>query len=267
MVYKLQIIHIMINLKTAAVIFVLLIATISSCVKTASTGQHSGSNATLTLSKSSVKRGEQVMVSTSETSPAVLIKWTTSVPDGSIISPANSQAAVIFALAGNYTITASYFSASDTASAYDSSSSPLTVTDSIYSPASSSTGDTTYLTGSIVLTPFFSDSGLIIAVQSLNLYDCTSYLTAYGWTEGGASLDFNFNWAEVVLNSMSCGGAQNPANAYMFFSPMADGYYPVTAELNQANYQGGLTVAGSTYTFSWNYNSGVTIAPKQVTRR
>lgn len=257
----------MINLKTANLIFVTLFATMSGCVKNAGSGQHSGSQASLTLSKSSVKRGEQVVVSTSESNPAVLIKWRTSMPGASIISAANTRAAVMFALAGNYTITASYFSASDSATAYDSSSSPLTVTDSIYSPASSSTGDTTYLTGSIVLTPFLSDSGLIIAVQSSNLYGCTSYLTAYGWTEGGASLDFDFNWAEVVFNSMSCGAVQNPASAYMIFSPMSDGYYPVTAELNQVNYQGGLTVAGSTYTFTWDYTSGVTIVPKQVSSR
>jgi hypothetical protein len=257
--------------KTTFAMLFLLCAGMSACVKNANNGQHGGGgsrdSATLTLSKSSVKRGEQVMVSTNLANTGTLIKWKTNATAGAIVSPANSQAAVIFALAGTYNITASYYNPADTVSAYDSSSSPVVVTDSIYTPSNSSPADTTNLSGSVALTPILTDSGLIIMIQTGNLYDCTSYLTAYGWTEGGPTLNFDFSSAEVVLNSINCGGARNPANAIMFFLPLADGYYPVTAELNQVNYSGGLSISGTVYTFTWNYTSGITISPQQVSLR
>jgi hypothetical protein len=263
--------------KTTFVISFLAIAAASACVKNSNSSQHNSTgNAVLTLSKSSVKRGEQLMALTNESNPAAIIKWTTTASNTAVILPDKTQAAVMFARAGTYSITASYYNVSDTVSAYDSSSSSLVVTDSIYSPSASSTGDTTNLSGGIVLIPVSaSDSGLIVLVQTTNLYGCTSYLTAYA--AGGPtnpSLEFNFNWAEVVLNNgTSCGGIQNPATAFVFFGllsdggPIGNGQYAVTVELNQVNYQGSLTVTDTDYTFTWNYTSGVIISPLQIKKQ
>jgi hypothetical protein len=225
-------------------------------------------NPGLTLSKTSVKRGEQLLVSTNSPDTYSKIKWSVSPSGSSNILSANNQAAAIFIFAGTYHITASYFSSSDTSVAYDSSSLPVLVTDSFYTPTSDGTNvDTASLAGDqIILSPVkASDSVFVMLVQTANLYNCTPYLTAYG--AGGAfssSLLFDFRSVEVVEGKGECNGAKNPAIAYIFFSPAANGTYQFSAEFNQQTYQGTLTVTDTDYTFTWNYTSGIIISPLQI---
>ncbi|HEY4967213.1 MAG TPA: hypothetical protein VII28_12480, partial [Puia sp.] len=61
-----------------------------------------------------------------------------------------------------------------------------------------------------------------------------------------------------------CGGEKDQAYAYMPINTLAAGVYKVTANLNQVNYQGSLTVTDTDYTFSWNYTSGIIISPLHI---
>jgi hypothetical protein len=254
-------------------VFLLFFSFFAACKKSDNTGQNTNSKSVLTLSKTTVKRGEQLLASTNLSETGSKIKWTVYPSGSSNISSANKEAAAIFALAGTYHITASYYSPSDTSVAYDSSSSPITVTDSFYTPTSNGMNvDTASLAGDqITLIPVMaSDSVVVMLAQTRNLYNCTPYLTAYG--AGGNfysnySLLFDFKSGEVVEGTGDCNGAKNPAIAYIFFNPAANGTYNFSAFLNGVTYQGSVTVTNTDYTFSWNYTSGIIISPLQIKKQ
>lgn len=252
-------------------VLLLLITFFAACEKNDNADHSTSGNTVLTLSKTTVKRGEQLLASTNLSDAGSKIKWTVFPSGSSNISSANKEAAVMFALAGTYHITASYYSPSDTSVAYDSSSSPITVTDSFYTPTSNGMNvDTTSLAGDqITLIPVMaSDSVVVMLAQTKNLYNCTPYLTAYG--AGGnfsSSLLFDFKSGEVVEGTGDCNGAKNPAIAYIFFNPAANGVYNFSAFLNGVTYQGSVTVTDTDYTFTWNYTSGILISPLQIKKQ
>ncbi len=249
----------------------LIIIFYTSCQKNVNADQNTKGNSVLTLSKTTVKRGEPLLVSTNLSDASSKIKWTVFPAGNSNLSPANKEAGAIFAVAGSYRITASYYNPTDTLVAYDSSSSPVTVTDSFYTPSSNGMNvDTASLAGDqIMLIPVkATDSVFVMLMQTKNLYNCTPYLTAYG--AGGSfssSLLFDFRSAEVVEGTGDCNGAKNPAIAYIFFSPAANGTYNFSAYFNYTTYQGSLTVTDTDYTFTWNYSSGVIISPLQIKKQ
>jgi hypothetical protein len=232
-------------------------------------------NSLITLSKPNIKRGEQLFATTNIGNSNSIIRWTVRPSAYVQVLPASSHATAIFALAGAYQITASYYSASDTSVAYDSSRASIIVTDSIFSPPPviGSNTDTVTLEGDqITLRPIIAsgDSGLIMSAQTSNLYNCSAYITAYGWGYGpNQSLLFLFNSAEVVESKSDCDGIRNPAISYLFFTPaiytpLSNGTYSLLANFNQVDYQGSLTVTDTDYIFTWNYTSGIIISPLHI---
>lgn len=254
-------------IRTSIICFSILIV-IHACVKNSGTVNYTGNKSDLTLSKSNVKRGEQLIVSTNQSNPNAIVKWTTYPSMNTIVLPANNHAAAIFAMAGSYQITANYFNASDTTVAYDSSSAPVTVNDSIATSAPIPNGlDTVSLAGDqLILSPVSaSDSIFIMSVQTVNLYNCTPFLAAYSFDGLNGNSLFLYSEGEVVEGS-GCNGAKNHAVSYLFFGPLNIGTYNISAVLNGITYQGSLTVTASYYTFTWNYSSGITISPLQIKR-
>jgi hypothetical protein len=219
-----------------------------------------------------LEKGEPLLASTTGSGANAIIRWQVHPAVNTAILPSGDKAAIFITNAGNYQVTANYYSPSDTTVAYDSSSSPITVNDSLYSPPPVSLGyDTASLSGDqITLVPTSSlDSGLVLLAKTTNLYKCYPYLTAYGWTWGGTSstLNFDFRGAEVVEGSTNCGGMKNTAFAFMPTTISANGVYTVTATFNGVDYQGSLTVTDASYTFTWNYTSGIIISPLQIPKK
>ena len=241
---------------------------ITACVKNSGTIHYTGTNPNtdLTLSKSNLKRGEQLIASTNQSNSNAIIKWTTYPSINTVVLPANNQAAAIFALAGTYHITASYFNASDTSTAYDSSSASVTVNDSVITTAPVPDGlDSVSLSGDqLVFSPVSaSDSIFIMSVQTINLYNCMPFLAAYSFDGLNGTSLLLYKDGEVVEGS-GCNGAKNHAVSYLFYSPLKKGVYNISAILNSITYQGTLTVTDADYTFYWPYTSGITISPLQV---
>ncbi|HLX92284.1 MAG TPA: hypothetical protein VKR32_11400 [Puia sp.] len=255
-------------------ILLVILYALQACVKNSTGTKSKGSgNSIVTLSKSTIERGEQVTASTNESN--AIVKWKTNPSSAVILYSTNQNASATFALAGSYTITASYFSAADTLTAYDSASSPVTVTDSIYQPGGVTDGDSLYVSGDLVISPLAaSDTSIIFSVTTKNLYYCTSYLTAYGGlSTSNAPIQFLFNWAEVVDTVHNCNGVQNPASAILFFGPqqfganlstIPNGQYVVYGTVNQQTYQGSMSITDQYLTFTWNYTSGIIISPLQI---
>jgi hypothetical protein len=227
-------------------------------------------NPLITLSKSSIKRGEQLFATTNVENSNSIIRWTVKPSAYVQLLPANSHTTAIFAFAGTYQITANYYSPSDTLVAYDSSNAPIVVTDSIFTPPliGSNTDSVTLEGDQITLSPIAaSDSGLVMSAETSNLYNCSAYITAYGWEQGQSSLGFLFNSAEAVESSGDCDGLRNPAIGYLFFTPLSNGTYSLSGNFNQLNYQGSLIVTDIDYTFTWNYTSGIIISPLRIPKK
>ena len=177
---------------------------------------------------------------------------------------------ILFARPGTYRVTASSLGADS--SATDSSWGTISVTDTVYQPVPPPAYDTTTLAGDqITITPSVdSNANLFLLAQTKNSYGCASTLiyemSAGGTGGGGIGLTFY----EVVSNGTGpCNGVQNPASAFLFpgaTSTWPIGTYPVTARLNGITYTGTLTITNTTYTFSWNYSSGVLISPLQLNK-
>src|SRR5664279_3590235 len=259
------------NVNLSFIMCFFLLAATPSCVKNTSSTQHVGSTngSVLTFSKSIVKKGEPLLVSTTKTDMNSIIRWKIYPAISTVILPNDSKAAIFITNAGPHQVTANYYMPSDTTIAYDSSSSTVVVDDSTYTPPPvGSDFDTASIAGDqITLIPTSSlDSGLVILANTTRLYNCYPYLTAYGWTQGSitSSLNFDFRSAEVVEGKGDCGGEKDQAYAYMPINTLAAGVYTVTANLNQVNYQGSLTVTDTDYTFSWSYTSGIIISPLHI---
>lgn len=257
------------NINKTFIVSLSILTLVPACVKNSGTVHYTGGGKSdLTLSKSDLKRGEQLIVSTNQSNPSAIVKWTTYPAMNTLVSPANNQAAAIFALAGSYQITASYYNASDTTVAYDSSSAPVTVNDSIVYSAPIPDGlDTVSLAGDqLILSPVSaSDSVFIMSVQTVNVYNCTPFLAAYSFDGLNGNSLLLYSEGEVVEGS-GCNGAKNHGVSYLFFGPLNAGTYNISAVLNGTTYQGSLTVTATDYTFTWNYSSGITISPLHIKR-
>ncbi len=259
------------HVQAAGIICLSLIVITSACVKNTNGTGYTGSktNSTMELSKSVIKKGEPLLISTSKPVINSIIRWKIYPANNTVILPADNRAAIFITNAGPHKVTANYYMPSDTTIAYDSSNTTVVVNDSTYTPPPPGDGlDTASIAGDqITLIPTSSlDSGLVILANTTRLYNCYPYLTAYGWTQGGigSSLNFDFRSVEVVEGKGDCGGRKDQAFAYMPINELAVGNYTVTANLNQVSYQGSLTVTDTDYIFTWNYTSGIIISPLQI---
>jgi hypothetical protein len=155
-------------------------------------------------------------------------------------------------------------------SPYDSSSSTVTVSDSLYNDTTIahcnsivsipiSSGD------QISLTPIsYSDSaGLVLLAHTGNVYNFFPSL-AYGGNFSGVGGVYECDFNSII--EYPCNGSNSPAPATgdVFFNSLTNGTYDLVFKLNGTTYQGSLVVSNTTCTFNWSYNSGVIIYPLQI---
>lgn len=234
----------------------------TQCKKTdsATGGQN---NATLTLSSSTVKKGEPLQVNASTIVNSPIIRWTITPANTSLVSAATSSSTILFSKAGGYTVTANYYADSSSGISYDSVSSPVQVTDSVYvPPAPDPNSDTTSLVGDqLMITPAaMSDSGFVLQFLSANLYNCIPYFLGYTYGFNNSTFTASFDYVGFYTVN-NCGGARNHAGVYIFYGSVTDGDYQIDIAFNQVHYKGSVNVSGATYTFTWPYDSGVTMSP------
>ena len=243
---------------------------IPACIKNTVSVNYTGTKKTpeIILPKPIVKRGEPFTVSTNAPDPATVIKWAIRPSASTVLIPYGNELFVSISASGTYLLTANFYTPADTVTAYDSTHTTITVNDSVYTaPPIGSDLDSVQLTGDqlTIISSAHGDSGLAIIAQTVNLYNCSPYLTAYGMGLYGpappSSIGFNFNGAEVVEGKGNCGGVKSPAISLTTLIPPTNGFYTITANLNQVNYEGSLTVSDSAYTFTWPYTSGIVISP------
>jgi hypothetical protein len=177
----------------------------------------------------------------------------------------------VFSNPGTYTVTASYFSDSTASVPYDSSYSPVTVTDSVYNSSDSTANCGTAQSISvnsgdlITLTPlpYTSDTGLVLIAHTQNLYGNQYPYLNYTFTDhmsGGYQVNF------IGVTTYPCGyttDGATPASSILSFNS-ASGTHDIIITVNGTTYTGTLVVTDTSYTFTWNYTSGVIISPLQI---
>jgi hypothetical protein len=248
-----------------AVLAILPILFMFSCKKSV---RNASVNSSVNISKSMIKRGEQVMATAAPLGATDIVKWSLKPgANGKVIS-SGKNATAIFATAGNYQIVADYYTAGDTLNPYVNSTAVVTVNDSVYQPVINGTDTVALHGGSILISPLLaSDSGLIVSAQTSVIYNCSAYITAESWQAAPPQVNFWFDNALVVQDNPDCQGTTSPAISLLLLESMPNGTFPVNAFYEGISYQGSLTVTDTDYTFSWGYTSGVIIWPLQIKRQ
>jgi hypothetical protein len=251
------------NLLLPVIIAGVLALTVTGCQKTASKSTTPKASA-LTLSKTSVARGEQLTASVQGLSASAVIKWSVFPTPGTKLLSGKDQATAFFGNQGRYQLTANIYADSTAPAPYDSTSSPVTVSDSVYTPPPPVQSDTSALAGnSIQIEPITATDtgGLIMIAQTSKLYSCYPQLNYY-FSQQGNTIELDFQ--SVSSTIAACNGVTNTAKAFIMAQPPPNGVYTFNVVLNTAVYSGTLTVTDQNYTFNWPYTSGVTISPLQI---
>lgn len=251
------------NLLFPVIIAVILGGLATGCKKSSSSSTTT-TKAALTLSKTTVARGEPLLASVADLSSPAIIRWKIFPTPGTMLSASRDQATVFFGNKGSYQLTAVVYPDSTNPVATDSSTIPVTVSDSVYAPPPPIQSDTSALYGDaiqIVPVTCTDTGGLILAVQTVNLYSCYPQLNYY-FSQLGNTIELDC--LSVSSSMQSCGGAMNTAKAVVLSQAPLNGVYNFNVILNTATYHGTLTVTDQTYKFSWPYTSGVTLSPLQI---
>ena len=180
---------------------------------------------------------------------------------------------MLFSQKGSYTVTANYFTDSAAPLPYDSSSSPVNVSDSTWSDSTlqcNVIANTPFATGDqLLLTPYiFSDSaGLVLTGHTQQLYMNPIEIGFNPFTPNIPVGDYLFAFDGV--ETAPCIGASAPAPAitYLFLHALTAGVHSISIEFNNIHYTGSVLVTASDCTIYWNYASGVLISPLHINKQ
>lgn len=226
---------------------------------------------TLAFSKTSVKIGEPLYAMSSGGPAGTTVQWTTGT-NGQVWSSGNNDTATfLFTSPGIYDVKAVFHSGS-TLTAYDSSNTSITVTDSVFNDTSTAQCNviiqqTLTPDDQVNLTPIsFSDTGLIFVAHTQNSYDHSPILDC------GGNLHPVYGIFECDFNStllFPCLGSPLPAPAVgiVSFTSVSSGTFSLVFKLNGMSYSGSLTITNTQATITWNNSSGVTISPLTIQKQ
>jgi hypothetical protein len=248
----------------------LLAALVAGCKKN---GNSSLDKSALTLSKTTVKMGEPLVVATNVAGSNLVTKWSVNPSVNTWISSTNNKTVILFSSPGAYVVTASYFSDSAAPGPYDSSSSPVTVVDSIYNDTTvhcNAISQTPISSGDeITLTPIsYTDTGLVLLAHTQNMYG--NYYPSLGNVESTDSASGAYVFGFGVVTEYPCSNSttgSTPATGSLSFAGLTNGTHTLTIALNGIPYQGKLVVTDTDCTITWNYSSGVIISPKLIQKQ
>ncbi|HLX90839.1 MAG TPA: hypothetical protein VKR32_04115 [Puia sp.] len=258
---------------TTGFLAILFFLAFASCTKNQ---KNSTPKATISLSSSEVKRNEPVVATTNATSSNLVVRWTVnSAPSQTWLASSGNKSVFIFSNGGNFTITASYFTDSTTTTAFGSSSSQVSVSDSIYNDSSGQWASCTALlqepitnSDQIFLTPVsYSDTGLTFVAHTQETYgDQYPHLDYMAMSDTTSGYGFVF----ATVTESPCGnstGTPTPATSIPSISQLSQGTNNFTIDFHGTIYTGTITVTNSECTFQWNYTSGVIMSPLTIQKQ
>jgi hypothetical protein len=262
------------NIISAPGLAFLIIVFSVSCKKNNSGG--GSTKPVLTLSSSTIKRNQPLVASTNVISSNLVVRWSVNAAaNNSWISPSGNKSIILFTNSGNYTVTASYFADSAATTPYDSSTSPVTVTDSIYNDSAGTWTNCNTLqqepisnNDQIFLTPVsYSDTGLVFVAHTQQTYGDQYPLLDYSLIPD-TTAGYGFVFGTVTESPCNIAtGTPTPATGILSISSLSQGANDFTIYFNGAVYVGTITVTNMQISFSWHYTSGVIISPQTIMKQ
>jgi hypothetical protein len=253
------------------VLLVFIILSIFSCNKNNKNGHvANGEKPSIMLSSKIANRGQQITAEVTGVVSSSKVRWTVQPAGRNILTSSGLRSLLQFLSAGSYTVTASVAD-SNSMTPHDSSSSPITITDSIQYPSPLDTAniDTTGLNGTqLHLQPIWADSGLAFVVSSDSIYRGLPYFCGDGgWVgiNGGDSLGLVFSM--ICILDPNSGSSPNAATTLEVFGNLPNGTHGFIFNFSGTLYKGVINVSDQTIYFTWNYSSGVTMSPLVVQKK
>jgi hypothetical protein len=249
-------------------ISILLAESFTACKKNSNTASQGA--LLMTLSKSSAKLEEPVYASTNVNDIGHgVIKWSVNPSSNNWVSSSAGKSVILFSSPGQYSVTANYFSDSAAQVPSDSSSSPVTVTDSLYTDTVAFCNvavSAPVLSGDqIILTPLNSlDTGLVLLAHTQGVYPNVPVINYTITSFGQDGYAFVFNSIEEFPCYVNNG--PTPATTILYLGKLDNGNYSIQFSLFETNYSGTLSVTNAGFSFTWNYSSGVVISPPEISR-
>jgi hypothetical protein len=240
-----------------------------ACKKDSSAGGGGTTNDMITLSKSTVKIEEPLYASVNLPGGQTAVRWSVSPATNAWVSSSNGRSVILFSNAGHYTVTANYFSDSTNATPYDSSSLPVTVSDSLYADSTAYCDVIVNVPiasdDQILLTPLpNADTGLVLLAHTTKTYVNSPILANVQPEIQDGNYAYTF---ENVLEYPCYGNnAPAPAATELYFGALLNGTHALTLTLNGVVYQGSILVTDHDFTFTWNYTSGITMSPLHINK-
>jgi hypothetical protein len=238
--------------------------------------------AQLNTSLSSVKENEPLIVSSNETGENLYVNWSVSPSAGTWLSPSGNKTVILFSIPGNYVVKARYYLDSAAITPYDSSTTPVTVTDSAYNDTSGLNAicnvieAVSILPGDLItIEPVsYTDSGLVFVAHTALTYgnnyprlDIIFSSDTLNNPGSGAISTYEYNVANVLIAPCtSQTPLAMPATGYFCIKGLSIGTYDLRFALNGTLYQGSMIVSESGCTFSWSYSSGIIFSPVSITK-
>jgi len=244
------------NMKTNILIvaFATLLLGFSSCKKDENEPKLQGVNASKTAD---IKKGEPVNFTFSQAPETSPVQWSVLPGDDAQINASGNTASILFSNPGAYTVKAIYGALNGSVD--------VIVDDSVYNPGGGDTpvyeslpGDQIFITVSRI--DSMGISGLDFRYITEKKYDCLNHTLLFGNEFNGQDLKVVFNAVFIPFDEY-CTPGEDYASSGTAWYPIEDGSHTFEVFLDGNTYTGSFVKSGSTYTFNWPYNSGVTITP------
>lgn len=204
-----------------------------------------------------IKLGEPVNFTFSQVQGQSPVNWSV-MPDNNIqINASGNKASILFGNPGFYNVNASYGELRGSVE--------VTVQDSVYNPGGGDpyfneplTDDQIFIT--VTRYDSMGVSGLDFRYITEKKYDCLNHTLMFDNLFSGQDLKVVFN-SVFIPSEEFCLEGQDYASGGTAWYPVAEGGHGFEVVLDGVTYTGSFIKTGSTYTFTWPYNSGVTLTP------
>ena len=225
----------------------------------------------LALSSTQLKIGQPLLVTPSFLLPTgSTVKWSVSPSAVNWTNASGDSAYFIFLAAGSYRISTTYLSSSR--AAYDSGSTFVNVTDSVYNDTAVARCNLIQAlpivsSDQISLQPIsYSDTGLVLLAHTLSLYHFGPSLGNNIYAPDSSGM-YTGSFGSITQYPCWNSNSASPAVGTITLTSLSVGTHPLIFEFNGVVYQGSFTISATDCVFTWNYNSGITISPLTISKQ
>jgi hypothetical protein len=237
--------------------FAALLLGFTSCKKDSNEPTLQGVNASKT---SEIEKGEPVNFTFSQVPETSPVQWSVLPDEDAQVIASGNTASILFSNSGLYTVHATY------GALYGSVD--VIVEDSIYNPGGGGipiyeplTGDQVFIT--VIRYDSMGIGGLDFRYITEKKYNCLNHTLLFDNIFSGQDLKVDFK-SVFIPSDEFCTAGEDYASGGTAWYPVEEGNHGFEVVLDGVTYSGSFVKSGSTYTFTWPYNSGVTLTPPVI---